>query len=230
MDCSKGITKNSFLNALLSLYNGDGIIEKINGYLPENYTLNTVFDNDGDIKAALVRADGAHCHHHGTSLSEVKAMISGSAFSSAAMSDAAGIFDILGEAEACVHNTAIDTMHFHEVGSKMSVYYTLCLAAAVNITGADNIIFSPVNTGCGRIVCSHGELDIPAPAAAKILDDVPHFCDGSEGELCTPSGAAIAKYYATSFSSIGDLVKAMAVRRGKGCGYGENIVTVYTDY
>lgn len=230
VDCSKGITKNSFLGALLSLYGDKDIINRINRCLPENYTLSAHTDNNGKIKATLSRDGDTHGHHHGSSLEEVKQIISNSAFSNAAKTDAAGIFDILGIAEAAVHNVPVGTMHFHEVGCGLSVYYTLCLAAATELTVADKIIFSPVNTGCGKIVCSHGELDIPAPAAATILAEVPHFCDCTAGELCTPSGAAIAKYYAAEFTSVSDYIRASAVRRGVGLGYGGNAVSVFSDY
>jgi len=127
--------------------------------------------------------------------------------------DAIGIYMILGEAEAKVHGTSLDEIHFHEVGSIDAIVDVVGCSMLIDMLAVTDITASPVHVGFGKIRCEHGILPVPAPATAEILHGVPIYSGRIEGELCTPTGAAILKHFAKSFGPM----PAMAV---SGIGYG----------
>lgn len=144
---------------------------------------------------------GYHCdrHEHST-LDDVYEFIKNTAFSDKVKNSAKGVYRLIAEAEAEVHGGSADTVHFHEVGQKRAIACIACACALIEASGAEKIVFSPINTGYGKVVCAHGEVDVPAPATKILLRGMPSFCErGLAGELCTPTGVALAKYFATDF-------------------------------
>lgn len=138
-----------------------------------------------------------HFHNVG----EVYAGIDRSIASEYAKNHAKAIYHVLAEAEAQVHGCEIEETHFHEVGKGMTVREILGLCTAIEIIEPEKITATPVQVGSGTVECSHGVLDIPAPATKAILDkyEIPVQEEKLEGELCTPTSAAFIAHYVDIF-------------------------------
>jgi TIGR00299 family protein len=140
-------------------------------------------------------------HIHGRGLAEIKAIIQQSAISLGAKSVAIKIFEALGEAEAEIHGTSLNEVHFHEVGAVDAMVDIICAAVGAEALAVDEWVCSPLNVGGGTVKCAHGTLPVPAPATIKLLSDAPVYSAGPAVELVTPTGAAIVKTLATRFAS-----------------------------
>ena len=159
--------------------------------------------------------DHEHHHHHHASVAHIDHLISHLAVSERVKEDVKSIYRIIAEAECTVHGRTMDEIHFHEVGTKDALADITGCALLMEKIGPDQIVASPVNTGYGKVRCMHGILPVPAPATALILKGIPVFAGRFEGEMCTPTGAAILKYYAGSFSQM-PLMSMSAVGYGMG--------------
>ena len=143
-----------------------------------------------------------HDHHHEHqhhSLGDVKNIIGSLNVSDKVKEDAQNVYDILAEAESHVHGTTVTEIHFHEVGNMDAIADIVCVCMLIEKLAPDQIIASSVNTGTGKVKCAHGILPIPAPATSYLLHGIPIYNTGVNGELCTPTGAALIKYFADSF-------------------------------
>ena len=152
-------------------------------------------------------------HVHGRGLKEIRGIIEKSAISRTARATAIRIFEALGTAEAEIHNTSIESVHFHEVGAVDAMVDIVCAAVGSEALGVDEWICSPLNVGGGTVKCAHGTLPVPAPATLKLLQGAPVYSSGPQVELVTPTGAAIVKTLATRFGSF----PAMKIEKA---GYG----------
>lgn len=115
------------------------------------------------------------------------------------------VYAVLAAAEAQVHGVSVDETHFHEVGNGLSLLNALTIAASFFVLEPSCVLATPVQTGRGTIECSHGTMDVPAPATAAILDTgVPVVPEEEllEGELCTPTSAAIIKHFVQKFITL----------------------------
>jgi uncharacterized protein (TIGR00299 family) protein len=144
-------------------------------------------------------APAPHEHGHGRGLSEIRQIIDKAVIGGPAKSTAMRVFEALGAAEAEIHNTSIDKIHFHEVGAVDSMVDIVCAAVGAEALGVDQWVCSPLNVGGGTVKCAHGTLPVPAPATLKLLADAPVYSSGPQFELVTPTGAAIVKTLATRF-------------------------------
>ena len=151
-----------------------------------------------------------HEHH---SLGDVKTIIGNLNVSDKVKKDAQAVYDILAEAESHVHGTTVTEIHFHEVGNMDAIADIVCVCMLIEKLAPDQIIASSVNTGTGKVKCAHGILPIPAPATSYLLHGIPIYNTGVNGELCTPTGAALIKYFAGSFGP-------MPVMNIEDIGYG----------
>jgi uncharacterized protein (TIGR00299 family) protein len=141
-----------------------------------------------------------HTHSHGRSLTEIRAIIGKAAISSTAKATAIRIFEALGEAEAEIHETTVDAVHFHEVGAVDAMVDIVCAAVGAESLAIQEWVCSPLNVGGGTVKCAHGTLPVPAPATLKLLRDAPVYSSGPQVELVTPTGAAIVKTLSTRFT------------------------------
>lgn len=138
--------------------------------------------------------DHAHSHDHAhRSLSAILDIIDASGLSSAVRQRARRAFQLLGEAEAKMHNVPIESVHFHEVGAVDTIIDIVCTAAAVEHLGVDRWIASALNVGSGTVQCAHGTLPVPAPATLELLGSAPVYAAGPPMERVTPTGAAILR-------------------------------------
>ncbi len=146
-----------------------------------------------------------HEHSHGRSLSEIKRIISGAPISEGAKQNAIKIFEALGAAEAKIHNTDVEAVHFHEVGAVDAIVDIVCAAVGFEALGVDELICSPLNVGGGGVKCAHGDFPVPAPATLELLKGAPVYSSGIQAELVTPTGAAIVRTLATRFSAFPEM-------------------------
>ncbi len=144
--------------------------------------------------------DHSHSHQLGRELKEIRSIILKAAISEAAKGAAIAIFDALGAAEAKIHGTDIEKIHFHEVGAVDAMVDIVCAAVGAEALGIDEIVCSPLNVGGGTVTCAHGTLPVPAPATLELLKDAPVYSSGVQAELVTPTGAAIVKTLAKRFA------------------------------
>lgn len=108
-------------------------------------------------------------------------------------------FRLLGEAEAAVHGTTIDKVHFHEVGAIDSIVDIVAAQYALHLLGIEQVVCSPLAVGSGTVRCDHGIMPVPAPATARLLRDVPTYGGGVQAELVTPTGAALVRQWTKTF-------------------------------
>jgi len=125
------------------------------------------------------------------------------------------VYKIIAEAESYVHGVPVNQIHFHELGEMDAVADIVGVCMLVEELAPELILASPVNVGSGHVRCTHGILPVPAPATAYILQNIPMYSDDTKGELCTPTGAALLKYFVKEFCKIPVLTVA---KLGYGLG------------
>ncbi len=159
-----------------------------------------------------VHYEHEHAHRH---LSHILKMIDGSVLNDRQRDLAARVFRKLAEAEAKVHGTTVEKVHFHEVGAADSIADIVGTAVGLDLLGVERVIASPVPTGCGTIEIAHGLCSVPAPATAELLTGIPLAACSIPKEMTTPTGAAILATLAEAFGP----VPAMTIQRiGYGAG------------
>lgn len=161
--------------------------------------------------------DHGHTHEHvHRGLSDVTAVIEQSGLEPEVKETAKKIFRTLAEAEAKMHGTTVDEVHFHEVGAIDAIVDVCGAAILLHQLKPDRIVCSKINVGTGYVQCAHGLFPVPAPAVAEILRGEPYFMGPGRGELCTPTGAAIVKTMADEFGR-------MPVMEVESVGYGAGV-------
>ena len=141
-----------------------------------------------------------HAHHaHGRSLPVIRDLIQDAPLDSKVKSHAIRTFELLGQAEARVHNVPVEQIQFHEVGAVDAIVDIVCASAGIVHLGVGAWYCSPVNVGGGMVVCAHGTFPVPAPATADLLRGVPTYSAHVQKELVTPTGAAILRTLSPAF-------------------------------
>ena len=158
--------------------------------------------------------DHAHHHeHHG--MAEIRALIAGLAVSENVKEKALAVYQTIAEAESKVHGAEVDQIHFHEVGSMDAVADVTAVCLLMELLDPEQVIVSPIHVGSGTVWCAHGRLPVPAPATALILTGMPIYGGSVQGELCTPTGAALLKTFADKF---GPMPPMTVAKTGYGMG------------
>ena len=140
-------------------------------------------------------------HHHHTHMSDIENIINGLNVSDKVKADALAVYGLIAEAESKAHGKPVTDIHFHEVGTMDAVADIVGVCVLLEQIGADKIVVSPLATGFGQVRCAHGILPVPAPATASIIEGIPTYSGDVEGELLTPTGAALLKHFAGSFGT-----------------------------
>jgi pyridinium-3,5-bisthiocarboxylic acid mononucleotide nickel chelatase len=156
-----------------------------------------------------------HGHSHHRALSEIKQIISSSNLSGQVKSRAQTIFQRIGEAESKIHDIPIESVHFHEVGAIDSIVDIVGACVAFEALKVGRIVSSPLHVGSGTFKCAHGTYPVPGPATAELLKGVPVYSKDVEGELVTPTGAAIISTLAESYGPM-PMMKIESVGYGAG--------------
>ena len=154
-----------------------------------------------------------HGHHHHATVADIDGIIDGLDVSDRVKADARAVYALIAEAESRVHGRPVQEIHFHEVGTLDAVADVVGVCLLMERIGAERIVASPVHVGSGHVHCMHGILPVPAPATALILEGIPTYGGRVQGELCTPTGAALLKHFVSRF---GD----RPVMAAKAIGYG----------
>ena len=215
LDASSGISGDMFLAALLdSGLAPKRLIEELKKIPLGFYEFKrTVAMRRGIAGSRIeIRDPGQHQVRH---LSHIEKLIGESALSATVKERSMKIFRRLGEVEAKLHNQPIEKVHFHEVGALDTIIDVVGACAGLELLEISELLCSPLNVGGGHVEAAHGTLPVPAPATAELLKEIPVYSSGVEGELVTPTGAAIVSTLASSFGPM----PAMRVSRiGYGAG------------
>lgn len=216
LDLGMGVAGDMLTAALLELCpDADKIVEKLNSLnIPGVHfkresvkksgicgTYMHVMIHGVEEECGHVHSEHEHTHHH-TCLSDIKEVVAGLNTSDKIKNQVLDVYNIIADAESKVHGEKVEQIHFHEVGNMDAVADVAAVCTIVDEIGADKIVASPVHVGSGYVMCAHGKLPVPAPATAYILKGIPSYSDGIKGELCTPTGAALIKYFVDEFTDM----------------------------
>ena len=160
--------------------------------------------------------DHAHVHtHHHHALAEIHEAIWNLNLPDTVKTDAQQVYRLLAEAESHAHGVEVEQIHFHEVGEKDAIADIVSVCLLMRMIRPDKVIASPAATGSGTVRCAHGLLPVPAPATAYILKkmQIPCLAGTEDGELLTPTGAALTGFFADAFGTMPEMTL-------DGIGYG----------
>ncbi|MGE5549120.1 MAG: nickel pincer cofactor biosynthesis protein LarC [Bacteroidota bacterium] len=202
-DAGAGVSGDMMLGALVDAGLGlDGLRRELAGLGLDGYDLAVEEIRRGGFRACKVQVrvlENEHHPHHGRKVSDIIALIAGAALRPAVKETAIRVFQRLGEAEARAHGVRVADTHLHEAGAVDALVDIVGTVAALDAMGAPRVIFSPLRLGFGTVQCAHGLLPVPAPAVAELTKGVPVYAGEIEGEMVTPTGAALAVTLADSF-------------------------------
>jgi uncharacterized protein (TIGR00299 family) protein len=214
-DCASGASGDMLLGAVVDL----GLpVEELRGELAklgvEGWRIEASRVNRSGLAATkvdVIAEVAGQPHRH---LRHVLAVLDASTLDAAVKERAGALFRRLAEAEAAVHGTTPEKVHFHEVGALDSIVDIVGGVVALDWLGAARFVSSPLNVGTGTVTMSHGTFPVPPPATARLVEGVPVYGAG-EGELLTPTGALLVTAHATEYGPL----PLMAVERaGHGAG------------
>ncbi len=159
-----------------------------------------------------------HTHSHGhihRGMHEIEHLISHLDLPEKVREDVLRVYALIAEAESHAHGVPVSEIHFHEVGTMDAIADITAVCLLMKELAPDQVVISPVHVGSGQVKCAHGILPVPAPATAYILKEVPIYGGSISGELCTPTGAALLKYFGSRFGDM-PVMKVQAVGYGMG--------------
>lgn len=156
-----------------------------------------------------------HHHHEHSSMHGISHVIEHLDIPEKVRQDVKNIYTLLAEAESRVHGVPVEHIHFHEVGSMDAVADITAVSLLMHELKIEKVLASYVHVGAGTVRCAHGLLPVPAPATAELLKDIPIYSGSIKTELCTPTGAALLKYYVNEF---GDMPPMTVSKIGYGMG------------
>lgn len=142
--------------------------------------------------------DHDHSHAHARP-ADIRALIEKMPLPTQVRQDAAAVYDLIAQAESHVHGAPVEQIHFHEVGSLDAVADVTGVCLGLYLLAPESIRVSPVHVGAGQVRCAHGILPVPVPAVAELLRGIPSYSGEIQGELCTPTGAALLRHFGQSF-------------------------------
>lgn len=191
-DCFAGASGDMIVGALLDLgLELRALVEVIRSLQIEGYQLQTERVDRCGIGATRFKVDVDHQVQKPRNFADIQALIESSSLSDEIKRRSLAAFLKIAEAEAAVHQTTIDRVHFHEVGAIDSIVDTVGAMAGLEILGFDRIACSAIRLGRGLVRSEHGMLPVPAPATALLVQGLPVYAGDLEGEFLTPTGAAI---------------------------------------
>lgn len=159
-----------------------------------------------------------HAHHHHAGMNDIVHLVECLSVPEKVRADIMAVYRLIADAESAVHGVPVTEIHFHEVGALDAVADVAAVCTLIHELSPEKIVASPIHVGSGQVHCAHGILPVPAPATARILRNVPTYGGSIRGELCTPTGAALLKYFVTEF---GPQPMMRVEKIGYGCGQKE---------
>ncbi len=216
-DCPSGASGDMILGALVDA----GVaLESLKAALAKlplgGYRLTAREVKKGDFRATKVDVEvdaTAHLRHR--NLAEILTLLGGSGLAPRVRADAQRIFTRLAEAEARVHGTSVEEVHFHDVGAVDAIVDVTGAVAGLHLLGVEAVHVSALPLGGGMVEGPHGKIPVPAPGTAELLKGFPVYDTGVKAELVTPTGAAILT---TLAASAGAMPRMTVERVGYGAG------------
>lgn len=225
IDCSMGCAGDMLTAALLELHpDKDDFLRRMNAALGGKAVLSASPDSKCGLRGTHVtvlingdeEGEATRHHHEHTSISEILSFIDSVPLEVKVREDTKKVYSLIAEAESRVHGHPIENVHFHEVGSLDALADVLSVCTLMHELAPERILASEVNVGSGTVRCAHGVLPVPAPATELILRGVPIYSGQIKSELCTPTGAALLKYFVWKFGAM----PTMQIENA-GCGTGK---------
>ena len=221
LDCGMGAAGDMLTAALLELMpNQDAFVEELNGlgipgirFTAEKCEKCGILGTHMKVTVHGEEEDDHH-HHHGH-LADIRGIVSGLPLPTMVKLDILAVYEEIAQAESHVHGVPVEHIHFHEVGTMDAIADVTAVCLLLHRLAPDKIIVSPVHVGSGQVRCAHGILPVPAPATAYLLRGIPIYGGSIDGELCTPTGAALLKHFATEFGQM-PVMKVQAIGYGMG--------------
>ncbi len=207
IECAMGAAGDMLVAALADLLDGPELfISELRAMNIPNVEAELFADKKCGVsgKHFSVAIHGEHEHrehsHHHSKLCDITDCVSRLNTSADIKENIVSIYNIIAEAEAKVHGEPVSEVHFHEVGMLDAVTDIAAVCLLMKKLKPEKVVVSPICVGSGTVKCAHGLLPVPAPATAEILKGAPIYGGDIESELCTPTGAAILKFFANEFS------------------------------
>lgn len=224
LDCGMGAAGDMLTAALLELHPDPAdFLRRLNAALPEELRVAAAPDEKCGLRgthvSVIIEGDEEgkeqRHHHHQTDIAAIRARIDALALPEKVKAEVRAVFDSIAEAESAVHGRPVENIHLHELGSWDALCDMLAVCWLLYELGPERILASPVRVGSGSVKCAHGLLPVPAPAAERLLRGIPIYAGELPGEMCTPTGAALLRYYVNEFGPM----PAMCVEKsGFGTG------------
>ena len=226
LDCFAGISGNMLLGALLDIGLPEETLREQLAALPiDGYDLVIKKVVKSGIHAVYVDVKLIHAddhdhaddhHHHHRHLADIVHIIDQSQLAEKVKSDSKKIFLLLAQAEAKVHGTTIDEIHFHEVGAVDAIIDIVGTVFGLHYLGIEAIYTSKLHVGSGFVQCCHGLMPIPAPATAELLINIPYYNGNITKELVTPTGAAVIAALGTDHKGMPENFISQKIGYGAG--------------
>ena len=225
IDCSLGLAGDMLAAALLELFpDREAMVSRLNSLgIPDvEYALETVSRSSVtgshlvvSYKGRQETGDREPSPHHHNGLEDINKLLESLNMPHRLRDRVKRVYAAIASAEAQVHGRPVAQVHFHELGAMDAVADISAVCYLIDALAPDRVAASPVCTGFGTVQCAHGVMPVPAPATAILLKGVESFAGETEGELCTPTGAALIGSLASSFGPMPPMsVEAL------GCGMG----------
>lgn len=215
LECNMGAAGDMLMAALLELHpDKDDFVKRLNQAGIPHVAIEAVPGQKCGISGTRMkveiegREEGAYMHDHAghthvhMSMQEIVQIVDGLQVSEEVKTDVKNIYNLIAQAEGKVHGKEVTEIHFHEVGMMDAIADITGCSMLFHELDVEKIITSPVNVGFGQVKCAHGVLSVPAPATALLLQGIPCYAGRTEGELCTPTGAAILKYFTDEYGKM----------------------------
>ena len=224
LDCQMGAAGDMLTAALVQLLpEPEGFTSRLNTLFDEVFFELQPYEKCGiSGKHMSVKVHGAEEHdhdhgheHHHTTVADIESIVQKLIVPENVKRNIMAVYGLIAEAESIVHGKPVEQIHFHEVGTLDALADVTAVCLAIDELSPDLICASPVHVGSGSVECAHGILPIPAPATEFILRGVPIYGGKIQGELCTPTGAALLRYFVTKF---GNMPVMKISRTGYGMG------------
>jgi pyridinium-3,5-bisthiocarboxylic acid mononucleotide nickel chelatase len=201
VDASSGASGDMLLGALIDAGVPVGVVSAaVDAVAPEHVALRPERVSRNGFAATRCHVEVAGSRTHRT-WRDVEALLAAADLDEPVRDRAHRTFERLAAAEAAVHGSAAEDVHFHEVGALDAIADVVGVSAGLEHLGLDRLLVSPVAVGSGRVRSAHGSLPVPPPAVAELLRGRPSYAGPGETELCTPTGAALLTANATGFGA-----------------------------
>jgi uncharacterized protein (TIGR00299 family) protein len=204
-DCFAGASGNMILAALVALgVDRNELIEELRLLDIADFDIEFTTKDKSGISAlhAEVKIAPEHAHRH---LRDIEKIINDSRLAGSVKNRAVEIFTNLAAAEAKIHGIDVQKVHFHEVGAMDAIVDVVGACIGFEMLGIENFACSKIHVGSGFAKMAHGKFPVPPPAVAELLQNAPIYSTEIEGELITPTGAAIIKTVCREFGKIPEM-------------------------